>query len=287
MPLKILNRTIGDEAPIYICGEIGINHNGDIDLARKIIDAAVLAGCDAVKMQKRTPELCVPPEQRNLLRETPWGLITYMDYRYKVEFGKDEYAELARYCKSKSIAFFASAWDVPSLDFCVEMEMPAVKIPSAMLTNRELVSRSFESTLTTILSTGMSDQAEVDAAVAKAPVHQVVLCHSVSMYPAKDEDLNLSVISEYRKRYPFVIGYSGHEVGISTSIAAALLGARFIERHITTDRSLWGTDQAASLEPAGIHRLVRDIRAIESAMGSGKKEVLPAEIPIRKKLRGS
>lgn len=287
MPLRILNKVIARDAPTFVCGEIGINHNGDIELAKQIIDASVAAGCDAVKLQKRTPELCVPPEQRSILRETPWGLITYMDYRYKIEFGQDQYAELIAYCRSKAIVLFASAWDVPSLEFCIDMQLPAIKIPSAMLTNHDLVSKSFASGLTVILSTGMSDQEEVDAALRHATVEQTVLCHSVSTYPAKDEDLNLGVIPTYLKRYPYVIGYSGHEAGISTSIAAMVLGARFIERHVTTNRTLWGTDQAASLEPAGIYRLVRDIRAIEAGMGPGYKTVLPAEIPIRKKLRGA
>lgn len=285
--VTIDSTTIAREGSTYICAEIGINHNGDIALAKKMIDVAASAGCNAVKFQKRTPELCVPKDFRNVMRDTPWGIMTYLEYRERIELNKDEYVELFKYAKSRNLSFFASVWDIPSIGFCVDLEMPALKIPSAMMTNRDLVLACIESGLPLIISTGMSTEEEIDTATRDLNPQRTILCHTVSTYPANATELNLRMISTFLTKYPFVIGYSGHETGLSPSVAAHVLGARFIERHITTDRALWGSDQAASLEPEGLRRLVRDIRVIESAMGTGKRELLPSELDARKRLRGT
>ncbi len=285
--VHIASCEISRHAPTYVIAEIGINHNGSVELAKEIIQAAVEAGCDAVKFQKRNPELCVHPEQRGVQRETPWGLMSYIDYRHRIEFGEDQFNEINDYCKQHGLVWFMSAWDEDSLDFCLKFERPAIKIPSALLTNINLVNRAFKTGIPMILSTGMSTQEEVDTAVIGRPLSQTIVCHCISTYPAEDNELNLRVIEDYRARYPYVIGYSGHETGIATTLAAVVFGAKVIERHITTNRAMWGTDQAASLEPQGIRRLVRDIRAIETGMGDGVKRLLASEIPVRRKLRGA
>lgn len=278
-------RPVGDDHPVYIVAEIGINHNGDIEIAKKLIDAAALAGCDAVKFQKRTPELCVPPEQRNVMRETPWGLITYLDYRYRVEFGEHEYAEIDHYCKQKNIAWFASCWDEPSVDFIEQFLPPCYKVASASLTNDHLLKHFNRTGRPIILSTGMSTMDEIRHAVELLASERLLVAHSTSSYPCKPEELNLRMIQTLRQGFNFPVGYSGHEVGLQTTYAAVVLGACFVERHITLDRAMWGSDQAASVEPHGFMRLVRDIRVIEQAMGDGIKRVYSSEIPVRQKLR--
>jgi N-acetylneuraminate synthase len=284
--LQIGNSSIGDGNPSYIAAEIGINHNGDIEIAKRLIDAAVLAGCDAVKFQKRTPELCVPPEQANLMRETPWGTMTYLEYRHRVEFGQDAYEEIDRYCKTRNITWFSSVWDEPSVDFIEQFQPVCYKIPSASLTDHSLLRYVRKTGRPVILSTGMSTMEQIDEAISVLGGDtNLVLVHCTSTYPCLPQELNLRMISTLRERFQCPIGYSGHEVGLQTTYAAIVLGASFIERHITLDRAMWGTDQSASVEPMGLIRLVRDIRVIEQAMGDGIKQVYESEIKVMRKLR--
>lgn len=283
--VEISGRPVGDGQPAYVVAEIGINHNGDIELAKKLIDAANLAGCDAVKFQKRTPDVCVPPDQRDLLRETPWGLISYIDYRRRVEFGQQEYAEINRYCKDKGMAWFASCWDKPSLDLIAQFDPPCCKIASASLTDDELLGHINALGKPMILSTGMSTMEQIRHAVSLLDRDRLILTHCTSTYPCKPEELNLRAISTLKQEFGCPVGYSGHEVGLQTSCAAAVLGACLIERHITLDRAMWGSDQAASVEPHGMARLVRDIRVIERALGDGVKRVYESERPILERLR--
>ena len=283
--VQIGDRWVGDGEPTYIVAEIGINHNGDLGVAKKLIDAAALAGCDAVKLQKRTPELCVPPEQRNLMRETPWGLITYMDYRYKVELGEGEYRELDRYCREKGIAWFASCWDEPSVDFVEAFEPVCYKIASATLTDDSLLHHLNATGRPVILSTGMSTPEQIRHAVSLLDPETLLLAHSTSSYPCPTAELNLRMIQTLAEEFDVPIGYSGHEVGLQTTYAAVVLGASFLERHVTLDRAMWGSDQAASVEPWGLMRLVRDVRTIETALGDGVKRVYDSERAAMKKLR--
>jgi len=283
--LTLGKRLVGDGHPAYIVGEIGINHNGDIDIAKKLIDVAADAGCDAVKFQKRTPELCVPPEQRNMMRETPWGYISYLDYRYKVEFELDEYREINAYCRARNIDWFASCWDEPSVDFIEQFDPPAYKICSAAMTDMPLLDHHKHTGRPIILSSGMTTMEEIKSAVALVGESNVLLCHSTSTYPCPLEELNLRMIETLRREFPFPIGYSGHEVGLPTTIAAAAMGACYIERHITLDRSMWGSDQSASVEPGGLQRLVKYIRVIEQSMGDGVKKIYDSEKPVLKRLR--
>jgi len=283
--VRIGDRWVGDGEPCYVVAEIGINHNGDTDIARQLIAMAQRYGCDAVKFQKRTPEACVPVEQRDLMRETPWGMMTYMDYRYRLEFGENEYREIAAYCAKQGIAWFASCWDEESVDFIERFSPPCYKIASASLTDDALLKHHRQYARPIILSTGMSTVEEIDHAVEVLGTDDLVLMHSTSSYPAKFEELNLRCIANMRERYGVPVGYSGHEVGLVPTIAAATLGASMVERHITLDRAMWGSDQAASVEPPGLQRLVRDIRAVEMALGDGMKRVYESELPVRKKLR--
>jgi N-acetylneuraminate synthase len=288
MRVKVGGKFIGEGEPVYVIAEIGINHNGSLELAKKLIDGAVFAGCDAVKFQKRTPELCVPKDQWNLERDTPWGRITYIEYRHKVEFGYDEYAEIDRYCKAKGIDWFASAWDEEAVDFLEKFEPVMYKVASASLTDDKLLSRIKSTGKPIMLSTGMSTIEEVDRAVNYLGKNNLLIAQSTSSYPCSLEELNLRVIDTYKKRYPEIpIGYSGHETGLAPSLAAVALGAVFIERHITLDRAMWGTDQAASVEIGGMYRLVKDIRDIEKALGDGVKRVYESELKSKTKLRRS
>jgi len=284
--IKIGDRLVGEERPVYITAEIGINHNGDLNIAKRMIDAAVLAGCDAVKFQKRTPELCVPSDQRELLRETPWGLITYMEYRHRVEFGYDSYREIDKYCQERNIAWFASCWDKPSVDFIEQFDPICHKIASAKLTDDELLQYINSKGRPIILSTGMSTMEEILHAVSILSSDRLLIAHSTSSYPCKMEELNLRMIQTLQRKFNCPIGYSGHEVGLQTTLAAVVLGACFIERHITLDRAMWGSDQAASVEPGGFTRMIRDIRVIEKALGTGVKQVYESEKPIIRRLRG-
>jgi N-acetylneuraminate synthase len=280
------SRTAGPTHPVYITGEIGINHNGDLDNAFKLIDAAAEAGCDAVKFQKRTPEICTPRDQWDIERDTPWGRMTYIDYRHRVEFGEDEYRAIDEHCKEKDIAWFASPWDTEAVAFLEKFDVPAHKVASASLTDDELLRTLRATGRTIILSTGMSTPRQIRHAVEVLGSDNILLCHATSTYPAKAEELNLRVINTLMAEYPNVpIGYSGHETGLQTTLAAVALGAAFVERHITLDRAMWGSDQAASVEPQGLTRLVRDIRTIEASLGDGVKKVYDSERGPMKKLR--
>jgi N-acetylneuraminate synthase len=283
--IRIGNRPIGDGHPTYVVAEIGINHNGDVEMAKKMIEAALHAGVDAVKFQKRTPELCVPPEQRGQMRDTPWGYITYLEYRNKVEFGEAEYDEIDRFCREHGMTWFASAWDEPSVDFLEKYEPVAYKIPSASLTDHALLRHLRKTGRPLILSTGMSTMDEICAAVEVAGTDNLMLTHATSSYPCDPNELNLKVIPALRERFPCPVGYSGHEVGLIPSVVAVSLGACLVERHITLDRALWGGDQAASVEPGGFERLVKYIRVTEQALGDGVKQVYESEQSSRKKLR--
>lgn len=276
---------VGDGHPVFIVAEIGINHNGDIDIAKKLIDVAKSVGCNAVKFQKRTPELCVPLAQRDQMRETPWGYITYMEYRRKVELDEPRFREIDSYCKKKEILWFSSCWDIEAVDFMGQFDLPCYKIASASLTNEQLLRHIRSKSLPVVLSTGMSTLEQIDHAVETLGKNDLILLHSVSTYPAYYEELNLRVIPLLRSRYEVPVGYSGHETGIPSSVAAVALGACLVERHITLDRAMWGSDHAASLEPNGISRLVRDIRLVERAMGDGNKRVFERELPIIMRLR--
>ena len=285
-PVQIGEKTVGNGQPCFVIAEIGINHNGDVALAKRLISVALAAGCDAVKFQKRTPELCVPMAQRDQMRETPWGYISYMEYREKTEFGQAEYAEIDRYCRDTGIAWFASCWDEPSVDFIQQFtNVPCYKIASATLTNDELLQHTRATGKPILLSTGMSTLAEIDHAVEVLGTKNLILLHAVSTYPAYYNELNLRAIQTLSDRYRVPVGYSGHETGIASSVAAVALGACVVERHVTVDRAMWGSDQAASLEPSGISRLIRDIRLVETSLGSGEKQVLERERPIIARLR--
>jgi len=283
--IKFGNRLIGDGHPAYIIGEIGINHNGSLDVAKKLIYRAKDAGMDAVKFQKRTPEICVPEHQRSLLRETPWGLITYLDYRYKVEFGQDEYEKIDRYCKDLGIDWFASSWDVPSLEFMEQFNPVTHKLPSALLTDHELLRAYKATSKPLIISTGMSTLDEIQVAMDILGEDNLILCHTTSSYPCPPEELNLRMIGTLKKMYKCPIGYSGHEVGLVPSAVAVALGACLVERHITLDRAMWGSDHAASVEPQGMEQLVKYIRVTEAGLGDGVKKVYDSEQSSIKKMR--
>ncbi len=284
--IRLGDRLVGDGHPTYIIAEIGINHNGSVDIAKLLIDAAVKAGVDAVKFQKRTPEICTPRDQWDKMRETPWGYIRYIDYRHKVEFGRPEYEEIDRYCKAKGITWFASVWDNPSVDFLEPFEPVAYKIPSAALTDHDLLRHVRATGRPVILSTGMSTMEQIRAAVDVLGQENLVLMHATSTYPCEPDELNLRMIQTLRQEFPTVpIGYSGHEVGLVTTAVAVALGACMVERHVTLDRAMWGSDQAASVEPGGLQKLVKYIRVTERALGDGVKRVYESEIPALRKLR--
>ena len=283
--VKIGDRLVGDGHPVYIIAEIGINHNGDLNVAKQLIDAAVEAGCDAVKFQKRTPELCVPEDQRDKMRHTPWGYISYMEYREKVEFSKEQFGEIVDYCAEKNIHWQASAWDEPSVDFLEQFDPTAHKVASASLTDADLLKKMRKQGRSMILSTGMSQMDQIDSAVNLIGTDDLILAHCTSAYPCPPSELNLRMIETLRDKYPCPIGYSGHEIGLPTTVAAVTLGACLIERHITLDRAMWGSDQAASIEPGGLRRLVKYVRVVEEALGDGIKTVYDSEKSSRDKLR--
>lgn len=283
--ITIGKRKIGDGHPTYMVAEIGINHNGSIDIAKSLIDVAVKHGMDSVKFQKRTPELCVPPDQQKHMRETPWGYITYLDYRNKVEFGQAEYAEIDRYCKQVDMPWFASVWDEPSVDFLEQFNPVSYKIPSASLTDHSLLRHVRKTGRPIILSTGMSTMQQIQEAVKVVGEQDLVITHATSTYPCDPEELNLKMIGTLRQTFSCPIGYSGHEVGLIPSVVAVSLGACMVERHITLDRAMWGGDQAASVEPGGVERLVKYIRVTEEALGDGIKKVYASELPSLRKLR--
>jgi N-acetylneuraminate synthase len=282
--IKIGNMLVGDGHPCYVVAEIGINHNGDINIAKKLIDMAATANCNAVKFQKRTIDVVYSAEELACPCESPFGT-TNGDLKYGLEFGQEEYEEIDRYCKGKNISWFASCWDEQSVDFIEQFNMPCYKIASASLTDDALLRYTRAKGHPIMLSTGMSTLEQIDHAIQVLGKEDLVVLHSTSTYPAFYEELNLRVIPMLRQRYGLSVGYSGHETGLSTSIASVALGACVVERHITLDRSMWGSDQAASVESQGFIRLVRDIRLVETAMGDGVKRVIEREVPIMKKLR--
>ncbi|HEY3548069.1 MAG TPA: N-acetylneuraminate synthase family protein [Propionicimonas sp.] len=283
---RIGDNLVGPGQPVYVIGEIGINHNGDLRNAFALIDAARAAGMDAVKFQKRTPEVCTPRDQWGIERDTPWGRMTYLDYRHRVEFGAEDYRQIDEYCQEVGIDWFASPWDVESVDFLGAFNQPAFKVASACLTDDTLLRAMRATGKTVILSTGMSTPDQIRHAVEVLGSRNIILCHATSTYPAPPEQLNLRMIETLAAEYPNVpVGYSGHEVGLQTTLCAVALGAVLVERHITLDRAMWGSDQSASVEPEGMRRLVRDIRVLEASLGDGVKQVYPGELSAMKKLR--
>ncbi|CDJ99489.1 N-acetylneuraminate synthase [Microbacterium sp. C448] len=286
MTVSIGSRVIGGGRPAYVIAEIGLNHNGDVEIAKQLIDVAADAGVDAVKFQKRTPEISTPVHMRDTLRETPWGTMTYLDYRYRVEFTREQYVEVSDHALLRGLDWFASPWDVPSVAFLEDLNVVAHKVASACLTDIPLLQALRDTGKPIILSTGMSTIAQIDTALEVLGTDRLVLLHATSTYPMEPEEANLRVIPTLRDRYPGVpVGYSGHERGLQISVAAVALGAVAVERHITLDRTMWGSDHAASLEPAGLQHLVRDIRIIEQALGDGVKRVFPGEQAPMAKLR--
>lgn len=283
--VKIGNRWVGDGHPAYIVAEIGVNHNGSVEIAKELIKQAHHAGVDAVKFQKRTPEICVPRDQWDIMRETPWGYISYIEYRRKMEFQEEEYAEIDRYCKSLGIDWFASVWDEPSVEFMERFNPICYKIPSASLTDRGLLCCLRDTGRPLILSTGMSTMEQICESVRLLDINNLVLCHATSTYPCDPSELNLTVIKKLREQFSCPIGYSGHEVGLITTVVAVALGACMVERHITLDRAMWGSDQAASVEPGGFERLVKYIRVTEQSLGDGVKRVYESEMPSLRRLR--
>ena len=284
--VEVGGRRVGAGQPVLVIAEIGINHNGSLDMARKLIDGAYVAGAEAVKFQKRTPELCVPKEQRNLERDTPWGRIPYIEYRRRMEFGEAEYTAIDRHCRERGILWFASCWDEAAVDFVERFEPPCYKIASASLTDHDLLRQVRSTGRPVMLSTGMSTAAEIDEAVNLLGRRDLLIAHSTSTYPCPPGDLNLRMIETLRQLYPECpVGYSGHETGLAPTWAAVALGATFVERHITLDRALWGSDQAASVEIGGFLRLVANIRDIEKSLGDGVKRVYEGELAAIAKLR--
>jgi N-acetylneuraminate synthase len=286
MTVTIGSRVVGGGRPAYVIAEIGLNHNGDVELAKQLIDVAADAGADAVKFQKRTPEICTPEHMRDIPRETPWGTMTYLDYRRRVEFDRDQYIEISDHALLRGLEWFASPWDEPSVAFLEDLGVTAHKVASASLTDHALLRALRDTGKTVILSTGMSTIEQIDAAIEVVGTERLLLMHATSTYPMEAGEANLRMIPALRDRYPGVpVGYSGHERGLQISLAAVALGAVAVERHITLDRTMWGSDHAASLEPTGLQHLVRDIRVIEAALGDGVKRVYPGELAPMAKLR--
>jgi N-acetylneuraminate synthase len=284
--VEIGGRRVGTGQQVLVIAEIGINHNGSLDMARKLIDGAYLAGAEAVKFQKRTPERCVPKEQWHLERDTPWGRIPYIEYRRRMEFGDAEFDAIDRHCRERGILWFASCWDEQAVDFVERYQPPCYKIASASLTDHDLLRKVRSTGRPVMLSTGMSTTAEIDEAVNLLGRRDLLIAHSTSTYPCPPGDLNLRMIETLRRLYPECpVGYSGHETGLAPTWAAVALGAAFVERHITLDRALWGSDQAASVEIGGFLRLVSNIRDIEKALGDGVKRVYEGELAQIAKLR--
>jgi len=272
----------------YFIGEIGINHNGDMQVTKKLIDAVSACNWDCAKFQKRNPDICVPNHQKNKLRETPWGTMAYIDYKHKIEFGYKAYSTINQYCLEKPIDWTASVWDLDSLEFIMNYNVPFIKIPSALITNTELLIETARTNKPIIMSTGMSTLEEVDIAVntvMKSGKNPVIM-HTNSSYPTPKKELNLRIIPFLKKRYGCVIGYSGHEQDLEPTVIAAVLGAKVIERHITLSHNMWGTDQRASLEVIAMDMLYKRVKDIDIILGSDEKKVTKSELIIRKKLRG-
>lgn len=282
--VKIGGRLVGDGEPVFVVAEIGINHNGDLSIAKKLIDVADDSGCDAVKFQKRTVSVVYSKEDLDRFRESPFGT-TNRELKEALEFNREQYQDISNYAGQKSMIWFASCWDEQSVDFMEQFNPPCYKIASASLTDDNLLRYHRKFNRPIILSTGMSTLREIDHAIEILGTQDLVILHANSSYPSVSEELNLKAIPTLRERYGVPVGYSGHETGLATSLVTTVLGACIIERHITLDRAIWGTDQSASLEPQGIFRLVRDVRVVEKALGDGVKRVYDSELPVRKKLR--
>tara|TARA_B100000519_G_scaffold11119_1_gene8537 strand:- start:5942 stop:6790 length:849 start_codon:yes stop_codon:yes gene_type:complete len=272
---------------IYLIGEIGINHNGDIQIAKKLIDAIHASNWDCAKFQKRNPDISVPEKQKSIKRKTPWGQMTYLDYKHRIEFGRDEYDNLNRYCIEKPLDWSMSIWDLDSLEFALKYNFPFLKIPSAMLTNQELLKSAAQTGIPILMSTGMSTLKEVDNAVEllKKYASSYAIMHCNSSYPTNPNELNLNLIPMLKERYDCIVGYSGHEFDLEPTVIAIALGAKIIERHITLSHDMWGTDQKASLEVHAMDLLAKRIKSIENILGDGKKIVTESEKPVREKLR--
>ncbi len=280
---------LNDLKKSYFIAEIGINHNGDLQIAKRLIDAAFATNWDCVKFQKRNPDSCVPEHQKNIEKETPWGKMTYIEYKHKMEFEEKEYDYIDKYCKEKPISWIASVWDLDSLEFIKKYNPEFIKIPSPMLANEKLMLECCKTKLPIVLSTGMSTLEEIDVAVEilKENASQYALLVCNSSYPARNSELNLKLIPEFKKRYKCTIGYSGHEYGLTTTTIAVALGAEIVERHITLDHNLWGTDQKSSVEIQGMDKLYKQITSIKEALGDGVKVIYDSELKMRKKLRGN
>ena len=277
---------VGKDHPAYIVAEIGINHNGDLNIAKRMIQAAQYAHVNAVKFQKRTPKICVPPEEQTRMRETPWGYMTYLEYRERVEFGEEEYKEIDQLCKEIGMEWFASVWDEEAIDFLEPFEPIAYKVPSASLTDHSLLEKLLSTGRPIILSTGMSTMEQIQASVNLiGDMDRLIITHATSAYPCNPNELNLRVIPRLIQEFDCPVGYSGHEVGLIPSVVSVSLGACLVERHFTLDRAMWGTDQAASVEPQGMEKLVKYIRVTEEALGDGVKKVYDDELPSLQKLR--
>lgn len=286
MTVTIGSQEVGANAPVYVIAEIGLNHNGDVALAKALVDVAADAGAQAVKFQKRTPAISTPEHMRDVRRDTPWGEMSYLEYRYRVEFDREQYIEIGDYATMRGLDWFASPWDVPAVEFLEDLNVVAHKVASASVTDHELLRALAATGKPIILSTGMSTLEQIDAAVGVLGTEGLVLLHATSTYPLPPEEANLRTIGTLQARYQGVpVGYSGHERGLQISLAAVALGAVAVERHITLDRTMWGSDHAASLEPTGFEHLVRDIRIIGDALGDGVKRVFPGELAPQAKLR--
>lgn len=286
MAVAIGGVAIGPDEPVYVIAEIGLNHNGDVEIAKRLIDVAADSGAQAVKFQKRTPAISTPEHMKNTPRETPWGTMTYLEYRYRVEFDREQYIEIGDYATLRGLSWFASPWDEVAVDFLEDLQVVAHKVASASVTDIAMLEALARTGKPIILSTGMSTLDQIDRAVEVLGTDNLVILHATSTYPLPPEEANIRMITTLRERYEGVpIGYSGHERGLQISIGAVALGAVAVERHITLDRTMWGSDHAASLEPTGFEHLVRDIRVLSEAMGDGVKRIYPGELAPLAKLR--
>ena len=282
------NRLVGDGCDPYFIAEIGINHNGDLQVAKRLIDASFAIGWDCVKFQKRTPDIAVPESQKSVMRSTPWGEMTYLEYKKRIEFGKEEYDYIDKYCREKPLSWTASPWDIPSLEFLLNYDIPFIKLASATNGSNELIKKACESGKPIIMSTGMSTQEELDKAVDLLERYSdgnFALLHTNSVYPAPIDELNLKYIQTLKKRYGCVVGYSGHEQNLEPTVAAVTLGADIVERHVTLSHDMWGTDQKASLEINAMYLLYRRCIDIKQMLGDGEKKLKDDEMAVRKKLR--
>jgi len=287
--LSFCGRNVGDDEPVFMIAEIGLNHNGELGIAKRLIDAAFACDWHCVKFQKRTPEICVPEHQKAVIRDTPWGKMTYLEYRNRIEFGEKEFSYIDQYCHEKPIFWTSSVWDLPSLKFILNYDVPFIKIPSAKLVEMNLLRAAAVTGKPIVLSTGMSTVEEIDAAVSMLNEYaegNYVLMHTNSTYPTPPEELNLLTLKFLKERYDCIVGYSGHEYDLEPTVIAVALGARIIERHITLNHNMWGSDQFASLEVHAMDLLHKRVKQIPVSLGDGVKKLTESEKQIRKKLRG-